>query len=155
LNLEPSPTLVDPDFVWIDEPAANLVAKFQVACGHEIRNDLYSATDIGTTEEEMLFGLIAEEFDELADARREGDVIGVIDALQDLKYVIYGYELRLGISGEEHFAEVQDRNMAKVDPVTGKVVRREDGKILKPDGWTQPDHEAVLESIRERGAIYG
>jgi len=29
--------------------------------------------------------------------------------------------------------------MAKVDPVTGKVKRREDGKILKPEGWTPPD----------------
>jgi predicted HAD superfamily Cof-like phosphohydrolase len=29
--------------------------------------------------------------------------------------------------------------MAKVDPVTRKVKRREDGKILKPEGWTPPD----------------
>lgn len=36
---------------------------------------------------------------------------------------------------------VQKANMAKVDPVTGKVKRREDGKILKPDGWVAPDAE--------------
>ena len=29
--------------------------------------------------------------------------------------------------------------MAKVDPHTGKVSRREDGKILKPEGWKPPD----------------
>jgi predicted HAD superfamily Cof-like phosphohydrolase len=31
--------------------------------------------------------------------------------------------------------------MAKVDPVTGKVIRRADGKILKPEGWTPPQLE--------------
>jgi predicted HAD superfamily Cof-like phosphohydrolase len=35
--------------------------------------------------------------------------------------------------------EVVRTNMAKVDPVTGKVRRREDGKILKPEGWHPPD----------------
>lgn len=39
---------------------------------------------------------------------------------------------------------VQAANMAKVDPVTGKVRRREDGKILKPDGWQPPNIAAVL-----------
>jgi len=35
--------------------------------------------------------------------------------------------------------EVVKTNMAKVDPATGKVRRREDGKILKPEGWKPPD----------------
>ena len=29
--------------------------------------------------------------------------------------------------------------MAKVDPATGKVTKREDGKVLKPAGWKSPD----------------
>jgi hypothetical protein len=29
--------------------------------------------------------------------------------------------------------------MKKLDPKTQKVIRREDGKILKPEGWTPPD----------------
>jgi predicted HAD superfamily Cof-like phosphohydrolase len=36
------------------------------------------------------------------------------------------------------WAEVVRSNMAKVDPVTGKVIKRADGKILKPEGWTPP-----------------
>jgi predicted HAD superfamily Cof-like phosphohydrolase len=32
-------------------------------------------------------------------------------------------------------------NMAKVDPETGRVRRRADGKILKPDGWEAPQEE--------------
>jgi predicted HAD superfamily Cof-like phosphohydrolase len=29
-------------------------------------------------------------------------------------------------------------NFAKIDPVTGKVRKREDGKVLKPEGWEPP-----------------
>ena len=41
------------------------------------------------------------------------------------------------------FREVHRSNMAKVGP-GGKVLRREDGKILKPEGWTPPDLKGVL-----------
>jgi predicted HAD superfamily Cof-like phosphohydrolase len=34
--------------------------------------------------------------------------------------------------------------MAKVDPATGKVIKRADGKVLKPEGWTPPDVAAAL-----------
>ena len=35
--------------------------------------------------------------------------------------------------------EVTTSNLWKIDAKTGKVIRREDGKILKPEGWTPPD----------------
>lgn len=35
-------------------------------------------------------------------------------------------------------------NFAKVDPVTGRVTRREDGKILKPEGWQPPELKRYL-----------
>ena len=41
--------------------------------------------------------------------------------------------------------------MSKVGP-DGEVIRREDGKILKPDNWTPPDVSSALfdwDSIRE------
>jgi predicted HAD superfamily Cof-like phosphohydrolase len=34
--------------------------------------------------------------------------------------------------------------MAKIDPTTGKVLRREDGKILKPEGWQPPSLKQYL-----------
>jgi len=40
--------------------------------------------------------------------------------------------------------------------VDGKVIRREDGKILKPEGWTSPQIDKILnESQKEtlRNAI--
>jgi hypothetical protein len=30
-------------------------------------------------------------------------------------------------------------NFAKIDKETGKVRKREDGKVLKPLGWTPPE----------------
>ena len=30
-------------------------------------------------------------------------------------------------------------NLSKIDPTTGLVRRREDGKILKPEGWQEPN----------------
>lgn len=42
------------------------------------------------------------------------------------------------------FYEVARSNMAKVDRATGKVIKREDGKIMKPDGWTPPNLEAFV-----------
>jgi predicted HAD superfamily Cof-like phosphohydrolase len=32
-----------------------------------------------------------------------------------------------------------DTNFAKIDPVTGKVNKRADGKVLKPEGWKAPE----------------
>jgi hypothetical protein len=32
-------------------------------------------------------------------------------------------------------------NFAKIDKETGKVRKREDGKVLKPVGWTAPELE--------------
>jgi hypothetical protein len=35
-------------------------------------------------------------------------------------------------------------NFAKIDKETGKVRKREDGKVLKPQGWTPPELEQYL-----------
>jgi predicted HAD superfamily Cof-like phosphohydrolase len=35
--------------------------------------------------------------------------------------------------------EVAKSNLCKIDSKTGKVIRRDDGKILKPEGWNPPD----------------
>ena len=32
-----------------------------------------------------------------------------------------------------------DTNFAKIDSETGKVRKREDGKVLKPEGWKAPE----------------
>jgi predicted HAD superfamily Cof-like phosphohydrolase len=45
------------------------------------------------------------------------------------------------------FAIVHQANMGKV--VNGKVIRREDGKILKPAGWRDPKPLLEAETARQ------
>ena len=48
-----------------------------------------------------------------------------------------------GINGEPIADEIQRSNLAKLD-ADGKPIRRYDGKLLKPPGWTPPDIEREL-----------
>lgn len=88
--------------------------------------------------------LLLEEARETCDAMIAGDMVEIADGLADVIYVAVGAAIEFGIPLERVWAEVQRSNMAKVDPATGKVKRREDGKVLKPEGWTPPDIAAVL-----------
>jgi predicted HAD superfamily Cof-like phosphohydrolase len=65
------------------------------------------------------------------------------DALADIDYVVAGTRLAFGIDGDPIAAEVHRSNMAKLGP-DGKPIVREDGKRLKPPGWTPPDIVGVL-----------
>jgi predicted HAD superfamily Cof-like phosphohydrolase len=63
--------------------------------------------------------------------------------LADVLVVIYGTADLLEIPLEAVFAEVMRSNMSKVGP-DGQVIRREDGKILKPDTYREADvHGAI------------
>lgn len=91
--------------------------------------------------------LITEEYDELFRALANCDLIEAADAMADLIYVIVGTALEFGVPLDRVWDEVQRSNMAKVDPATGKVRKREDGKVLKPEGWQPPDIFRVLGGI--------
>ena len=88
--------------------------------------------------------LIMEESDELVLALYSRDIVKIADGIADLIYVAVGTALECGIPLDQVWAEVQRSNMAKVDPATGKVLKREDGKVLKPSGWTPPDIATAL-----------
>jgi predicted HAD superfamily Cof-like phosphohydrolase len=49
------------------------------------------------------------------------------------------YANNLGHDLAGGYNEVYRSNMSKVDPVTGKCIKREDGKILKPDTYSPPN----------------
>jgi predicted HAD superfamily Cof-like phosphohydrolase len=88
--------------------------------------------------------LIMEEFEELMRGMAHYDLTNIAQELVDLIYVAIGTALELGIPLQKVWDEVQRANMNKVDPVTGKVRKREDGKVLKPEGWQKPDVHAAL-----------
>jgi len=80
------------------------------------------------------------------------NLVEVADGIADTIYVLCQLARSLGIDLDAVFAEVQRSNMAKVMP-DGKVKRREDGKILKPDGWTPPNIFKVLHEQSNREAV--
>jgi predicted HAD superfamily Cof-like phosphohydrolase len=61
------------------------------------------------------------------------------DALVDVYYYMLNAAARHGMNLSRVFKVVHEANMAKRDKKTGKFLKREDGKILKPEGWLPPN----------------
>ena len=87
--------------------------------------------------EELASKLIAEEFKEFMDETGDNQA-ALLKELADLVYVCYGYADRFGWDLDEAFRRVHLSNMSKLDPVTGKPIFREDGKILKSSAYREP-----------------
>jgi predicted HAD superfamily Cof-like phosphohydrolase len=88
---------------------------------------------------DLYMKLIQEEYTELMDAEAVSDDAEICDACFDLMWVLVGYMKSRGWDCEEIWDEGAQSNLSKIDPVTLRVKRREDGKILKPEGWKPPD----------------
>ena len=103
----------------------------------------------------MYLSLIKEEYNELLVAQgidletmeqvNPADPIEVLDALIDILVVTIGAIHSMGADAEGAWKEVMRTNFAKIDSETGKVRKREDGKVLKPLGWTAPDLKEFVE----------
>ena len=87
----------------------------------------------------MYLTLIEEEGDELSTAIEKHDQVETLDALIDILVVTIGAIHSAGFDAEGAWREVMATNFAKIDRDTGKVRKREDGKVLKPQGWTAPN----------------
>jgi predicted HAD superfamily Cof-like phosphohydrolase len=107
-------------------------AKFMTACDQTV--------DRGNTDQfNMYLKLIEEEAEELNQAIIAKDRVEMLDALIDMLVVTIGAIHSAGFDAEGAWKEVMQTNFNKIDKNTGKVVKREDGKVLKPDGWTPPN----------------
>jgi predicted HAD superfamily Cof-like phosphohydrolase len=104
------------------------VNTFQSACDQEEGDANYK----------MYLGLIAEEMAELQWAVKTEDKVEQLDALVDILVVTIGAIRAAGWDGEAAWSEVMRTNFAKINPETGKVRKREDGKVLKPTNWQPP-----------------
>ena len=94
---------------------------------------------------DMYLGLIDEEYGELVEAVIAKDPIEQLDALVDILVVTIGAIRAGNMAGEGAWKEGMEPSFAKIDPDTGKVRKREDGKVLKPDGWRPPDLKAFVD----------
>lgn len=111
--------------------------EFMTACDQTVSERNESQYD-------MYLDLIREETQELADAIAAHDEVEQLDALIDILVVTIGAINSMGADGEGAWNEVMRTNFAKIDPITGKVRKREDGKVLKPDDWKAPELEQYL-----------
>lgn len=94
--------------------------------------------------------LIGEEVNEFWDAVDKKDEVEIFDALLDIIVVAIGAGISAGYPMQLGWDEVVLSNMRKINPQTGKVDRREDGKILKPANWRAPNLRKVLEQHASR-----
>jgi len=91
----------------------------------------------------LYFNLIKEETDELAEAMAANDPVATLDAITDIMVVTVGAGLSR-FSPEVLTAawnEVFLSNMSKLDPETGKAIKREDGKVMKGPNYRAPKLE--------------
>jgi predicted HAD superfamily Cof-like phosphohydrolase len=88
---------------------------------------------------ELYKKLIKEEYEEFWEAEAVSDDVEEIDACFDMMWVIVGYMKSRGWDCEGIWDEGAKSNLSKIDRATGLVKRRDDGKILKPEGWKPPD----------------
>lgn len=116
------------------------VEAFNIACDVPMRD---TPGWIPDSELKLARDLIDEEVSETFAAIRDRDLIEVADGIADSIYVLIGLGLRLGLPLDAVWNEVQRSNMTKV--VNGAVLRRSDGKIIKPEGFTPPAIAGVLE----------
>ena len=105
--------------------------KFMRACDQ-------STDSVNESQYAMYVKLIDEEHQELLEATLTEDRVEQLDALIDILVVTIGAIHSMGADAEGAWKEVMRTNFAKVDSETGKVRKREDGKVLKPTGWHPP-----------------
>ena len=106
-------------------------AKFMNACGQTVGERNQDQFD-------LYLKLIQEEVSELQTAVDQNDRVEQLDALIDIMVVTVGAVQSLGVDAEGAWKEVMSTNFSKIDSLTGRVRKREDGKVLKPTGWQPP-----------------
>ncbi len=106
------------------------VREFSKACNNSLtpKPILMSKSTV-----EFLRKMVNDELDELEESE---SVVEQADALVDAIYYICDCAVKHGMNLDPLFNIVHQANMSKV--VDGKVIRRDDGKILKPEGWIAP-----------------
>lgn len=102
-------------------------------------------TLISASKSNLRHKLMEEENDEYLTAALTGDKIEILDALADQLYILCGTILKHGLQNhiEEAFNLVHENNMRKLDK-DGNPILREDGKIIKPEGFEPVNLRSVF-----------
>jgi len=103
-------------------------------------------TNLENKEVDLRFSLMFEENQEYHVGATKKDLVEIADALGDKLYILLGTIIAHGMQDVivDVFNEIHRSNMTKLEP-DGKVRRREDGKILKPETYERPNLKQFFE----------
>jgi predicted HAD superfamily Cof-like phosphohydrolase len=123
------------------------VASFMILGGQYFPND--TDRDISKSDIRKFIERIDEEVEEtyFASARNEIQIAEALDGAIDTAYVAMTLAIRLvgPLKARKAWDAVVDANLAKVDGRYGDpIINPDTGKIGKPEGWTAPDIEAIV-----------
>lgn len=97
------------------------------------------------------YGELSKAFDVLRGRSLEdteaiaAELAEVADGVADFIWVAIGLMISMGIPVHAIWDEVAKSNLLKINPHTGKVEKRADGKVMKPEGWKPPQIAAFIE----------
>jgi predicted HAD superfamily Cof-like phosphohydrolase len=111
------------------------VQMFMRACDHITPASPSDSTSLS----ELYKSLIDEEYAEFVTACDSNNDVEQLDACFDMIWVIVAYAKTRGWDIDKAWDEGAKSNLFKIDQASGRVIRREDGKILKPKGWQAPN----------------
>ena len=104
-------------------------------------------TDWSDSDRVLRMELLDEEYNrEYLQAEQDNDIVEIVDGLLDIIVIAWGTLLAYvgPDKAKAAAAEVVRSNLSKVDGSLGPIQFREDGKVLKPEGWTPPDIEGAI-----------
>ena len=104
-------------------------AKFMLACGQTVG-------ELNDDQALLYDTLITEEINELIDAETPEEML---KELMDCIVVLIGFGHSMGFDMDGAWKEVWESNMSKVDPETGMVLKRLDGKVEKGPNYKPAD----------------
>lgn len=116
------------------------VLEFQTAFGVRLPS---KPAMLGKKRKALRQRLLEEEVKELEQA---SNILDVADALCDILYITYGTAHEHGLADRlvMLFDEVHKSNMSKMG-ANGKPEYREDGKVMKPEGYRPPNLRKIIE----------
>lgn len=89
--------------------------------------------------------LLKEEVKEIDKGIKENDIVQIADGVIDSMYILIGTSHEYGFADRMVmlFDEVHRSNMSKMGP-DGKAIFREDGKVMKPETYSEPKLAPIL-----------
>jgi predicted HAD superfamily Cof-like phosphohydrolase len=96
-------------------------------------------------EARLRYALGKEELDEYLDAAVNDDIVETLDSFADQLYILIGSIVKHGMQDMiiPAFELVHENNMRKLGP-DGKPIFREDGKIIKPEGFEKVELKTLF-----------